>query len=223
MFKRIGRTGLFGLATAGTVAFKYSNEHMLRQRAENMWSMTSEALVAQCEGPLPTPKFSGGDTKSPSTDDILNFVAELSMELESDQIEVDVGECEARGKPWNSYHQIERIPFVIVTPNTTEETSMVVRLCHKYNIPIVPFGGGTSLEGQTLTPYGGCSLDFNRMKSIIQINEVDLDVTVQAGIGYIELNDILKKKGVPLWFPLTQGLEQALGECVLRVVLGPQL
>ena len=59
---------------------------------------------------------------------------------------------------------------------------------------MVPFGGGTSLEGQTLTCQGGVSLDMNRMTKIIEVNEKDLDCTVQAGLGYQELNRILKGK-----------------------------
>ncbi len=211
MLRKFGRTGLYGLATASILALRYSNDHEYCHQTEKAWSITREAIVARCEAPSPAVKLDGGPKKNPSRDDVLMFVAELSMELEPEQVDVDVGECEARGKPWNSYHQIERIPYVIVTPYTTEETSMVVRLCYKYNIPIVPFGGGTSLEGQTLAPYGGCSLDFNRMRDIVELNEVDLDITVQAGIGYVELNDILKKKGVPLWFPLDPGPGASVG------------
>jgi FAD/FMN-containing dehydrogenase len=46
------------------------------------------------------------------------------------------------------------------------------------------------------------------MKNIIEFNEEDLDITVQAGVGYIELNEKLKemcKESSPLWFPLDPG------------------
>ena len=67
-----------------------------------------------------------------------------------------------------------------------------MKLCHKHNIPVVPFGGGTSLEGQLLAPKGGVSLDMNNMKRIIAFHEQDMDMTVQPGIGYLELNEWLK-------------------------------
>ena len=47
------------------------------------------------------------------------------------------------------------------------------------------------------------SLDFSNMKRIVALNEADLDIFVQAGVGYIELNDYLKPYG--LWFPLDPG------------------
>ena len=76
-----------------------------------------------------------------------------------------------------------------------------MKICHKHAIPVVPFGGGTSVEGQTL-PMGNnitkepINLDFSRMKKIIEFNQTDLDITVQAGLGYIELNEFLKEKNM---------------------------
>lgn len=66
------------------------------------------------------------------------------------------------------------------------------------------------MEGQTIiTSSGGVSIDFNRMKHIIELNEDDLDVKVEAGIGYVELNEILKNYG--LWFPLDPGPGASIG------------
>ena len=71
------------------------------------------------------------------------------------------------------------------------------------------FGGGTSLEGQILTPKAGISLDFCRMKKVLQINDRDLDATVQPGIGYLELNELLSGRGI--WFPLDPGPGATIG------------
>lgn len=141
--------------------------------------------------------------------DIDGFVRDLRVSLRDDQIQLDLSERQTRGKPWNSYHHIEEIPHIIVLPESTEQVSVVVKLCNKYSIPIVPFGGGTSLEGQTLALKGGVSLDFNQMKGIVALNEQDLDVTVQAGVGYIELNELLRPLG--LWFPLDPGPGASIG------------
>lgn len=72
---------------------------------------------------------------------------------------------------------------------------------------MIPFGGGTSIEGQTLAVRGGVSLDFSRMRDVVELREGDLDITVQAGLGYVELNEMLKPRG--LWFPLDPGY----GDC----------
>jgi len=70
---------------------------------------------------------------------------------------------------------------------------------------VIPFGGGTSIEGQTLAVRGGVSLDFSRMRAVVELREGDLDATVQAGVGYVELNEMLKPRG--LWFPLDPGYD----------------
>jgi len=138
-----------------------------------------------------------------------NFIKKLSEILKLDQIEDDEGERDVRAKPWNSYHSSKNKPHIIVFPESTEDVSKILKLCNEYKIPVIPFAGGTSIEGQTLTLNGGLSLDFSRMKNIIELNEGDLDITVQAGLGYIELNEILKNKG--LWFPLDPGPGAAIG------------
>ena len=120
-----------------------------------------------------------------------------------------VEECAARGKPWNSYHHISRAPGAIVLPDTTEHVSALVKLCRTHGLPLVPYGGGTSLEGQLLAPQGGVSLDFSHMKGVVALRPGDLDVTVQAGLGYIELNELLKPLG--LWFPLDPGPGASIG------------
>lgn len=76
-----------------------------------------------------------------------------------------------------------------------------MKICHRYKIPVVPFGGGTSLEGHTLTTsdHSVC-IDMNNMKDVLSFHPLDLDIKVQAGLGYIELNEMLAKD--KLWFPL---------------------
>ena len=60
----------------------------------------------------------------------------------------------SRSRPWNSYHKSDVCPQAIVQPSSTDEVAAIVKLCHTHRVPIVAFGGGTSLEGQTLTNTG---------------------------------------------------------------------
>ena len=83
------------------------------------------------------PKLSTNDEETrlkQCIDEILNAVAS------SDQVDLDDENRKARGKPWNSYHRITDIPSAVVTPNTTEEVSKIMKICSKYKIPIVPYG-----------------------------------------------------------------------------------
>ncbi|KAM3366243.1 hypothetical protein ACQJBY_015609 [Aegilops geniculata] len=72
--------------------------------------------------------------------------------------------------------------------------------CNKYKVPIVPYGGATSIEGHTLAPHGGVCIDMSSMKKIKSLHVEDMDVVVEPGVGWIELNGYLKPHG--LFFPL---------------------
>lgn len=94
-------------------------------------------------------------------------------------------------------------------PSSTEEVSRVLRLCFTYRIPLVPYGGATSLEGHTLAPARGVSLDLNRMNKLLRVSTEDLDATVEAGLGYLDLNEQLASQGI--CFPLDPGPGASIG------------
>lgn len=142
-----------------------------------------------------------------------DLLVELSAILKPDQVERDLAEREQRAKPWNSYHYSKFVPSCILYPESTEDVSNILKVCNNLKVPVVAFGGGTSIEGQTLfmNPDSdvSVSLDFNRMTSVVEFNEEDLDITVQPGLGYIQLNDFLRSKGI--WFPLDPGPGASIG------------
>eukprot|EP00026_Physarum_polycephalum_P003196 Phypoly_transcript_03206.p1 GENE.Phypoly_transcript_03206~~Phypoly_transcript_03206.p1 ORF type:complete len:546 (+),score=76.96 Phypoly_transcript_03206:855-2492(+) len=111
----------------------------------------------------------------------------------------------------NSYHTAPP-PNAIVYPMTTEEVAAIVKLCGKYNVPIIPYGAGTSLEGHTIAPVGGITLDFSKMAKMICLHKEDMDVTVQPGMVHETLNEILKPHG--LFFPLDPGPGASIGGMV---------
>ncbi len=57
------------------------------------------------------------------------------------------------GRDESSYPTVS--PQAVVFANSTEEVAELVKLCNQYEIPIVPFGAGTSLEGHLLPIHGG--------------------------------------------------------------------
>eukprot|EP00898_Chlorokybus_atmophyticus_P000385 jgi/Chlat1/1347/Chrsp119S01769 len=142
----------------------------------------------------------------------LGCTINLKSLLQNEKVVTDPSELELHGKPWNSYHKVLSMPDAVVYPTCTEDVVAVVKLCNKYKMPIVPYGGATSLEGHTLAPCGGVTIDFTNMKAIKVLNEEDLDITVQAGMGWVELNEILAEKG--LFFPLDPGPGATVGGMV---------
>ena len=98
-------------------------------------------------------------------------------------------------------------PDVVVWPQSVEDVQAIAIIASRYRVPIIPFGAGTSLEGQVNAPQGGISVDFSRMSRIVRIGAEDLDVTVEAGVTLDNLNHALRHTG--LLFPVDPGAGSA--------------
>ena len=81
----------------------------------------------------------------------------------------------------NEAHFDVVLPDAVVFARSTEDVVDLVKLCVAANVPIVPFGAGTSIEGNTLAVHGGVSVDLSEMTQIVKVNAEDFDCTVQAG------------------------------------------
>ena len=100
-------------------------------------------------------------------------------------------------------------PDAVVYALSTEEVVEVVTLCGAYETPIIAFGAGTSIEGNTLAVNGGVALDLSRMTAIIEVNADDFDCTIQAGCRREQLNEYLRDMG--LFFPIDPGANATIG------------
>lgn len=100
-------------------------------------------------------------------------------------------------------------PEAVVFPNSTSEVQRIAAICFKHNVPMIPYGVGTSLEGQVIPTHGGISVDLSRMDRILQVNTQDLDVQLESGVTRRQLNDHLRDQG--LFFPVDPGANATLG------------
>lgn len=107
-----------------------------------------------------------------------------------------------------SWHP-EQPPDVVVYPRSTDEVAAIVRHCFERNIPVIPFGVGTSLEGGVAAERGGVCIDLGRMKRVLRLSVPDLDVSVEAGITRMELNEHVNPQG--LMFPVDPGANATIG------------
>lgn len=90
-------------------------------------------------------------------------------------------------------------PDVVVKPRTAEEISELFKICNRDLIPVTPRGGGTGLSGGALPQLGGVVLSTERLNSIIDIDERNLQVTTEPGVITEVLQNAVKEKG--LFYP----------------------
>ncbi|MTD29859.1 FAD-binding oxidoreductase [Planomicrobium sp. YIM 101495] len=133
--------------------------------------------------------------------------AALVAELSADQVTENETVRELHGRD-ESYH-LPKNPDVVVFPETTGEVARVMKIAGRYQIPIIPFGLGSSLEGHVIPESGGITIDFSRMNRILEIIPEDFLVKVQPGVTRNQLNKELKKHG--LFFSVDPGADATLG------------
>ena len=90
-------------------------------------------------------------------------------------------------------------PELVIKPKTAEEISAILKICNKERIPVTPRGAGTGLSGGALPHLGGVLLSTERMNSIIEIDERNLQVTTEPGVITEVLQDAVKEK--KLFYP----------------------
>ncbi|SMQ53787.1 unnamed protein product [Zymoseptoria tritici ST99CH_3D7] len=139
-------------------------------------------------------------------------VSGLRATFGEDRVSTDEEELRRHGfSEWSSIN-IDTLPVAIAYPRTTEEVSVIAQACTRYKIPIVPYSGGSSVEGNFSAPYGGICIDFAFMDQVLAVHEDDLDVVVQPGIGWMDLNAQIQKSG--LFFPVDPGPSAMIGGMV---------
>ena len=91
------------------------------------------------------------------------------------------------------------LPGVVIKPRTAEEISAIMRICNEHHIPVTPRGAGTGLSGGALPHRGGVLLSMERMNSILEIDERNLQVITEPGVITEVLQNAVKEKG--LFYP----------------------
>ncbi|HAK45105.1 MAG TPA: FAD-binding oxidoreductase [Spirochaeta sp.] len=87
---------------------------------------------------------------------------------------------------------IENIPDLVVYPSDKEEIETIVPYCNEHQIPVYVYGGGSSVTRGVEAYKGGISLDMRpHFNKVIEFNETDQTITVQAGMSGPRLEEVL--------------------------------
>ena len=100
-------------------------------------------------------------------------------------------------------------PDAVVFAETAGEIIEVVKACAAHQVPLIPYGVGSSLEGHLLALHGGISLDLSGMNKILAVHPENHTATVEPGVTRGALNNALKGSG--LFFPIDPGADATLG------------
>ena len=94
---------------------------------------------------------------------------------------------------------LEFPPEVVVKPANTNEISEILKIANKENVPVTPIGARTGLSGGALSIYGGIGLSLERLNKILEIDEKNLQATVEPAVITLEFHDACKELG--LFYP----------------------
>jgi D-lactate dehydrogenase (cytochrome) len=131
----------------------------------------------------------------------MRFLERLQRILPEDQFSVQSDQLAVASHDESSLPPVT--PLAIVWATSVDDIASVVGLCHEFRTPVTTRGAGSALEGSTIPLENGIVLDLSRMTHIIEFWPDDLQVQVEPGIIYDNLNDKLKHDG--LFFPPSPG------------------
>jgi len=125
------------------------------------------------------------------------LLAQFEAIVGSSNIFTDKEHIEKYGK--DETENLLYLPEVIVTPNTPEQISALLKICNEYLIPVTPRGAGTGLTGGALPHLGGLVISMEKFNRILEIDERNLQVTTEPGVITEVLQNEVKEKG--LFYP----------------------
>ncbi|KAI1073304.1 hypothetical protein LB507_010789 [Fusarium sp. FIESC RH6] len=136
-------------------------------------------------------------------------VEEIRQALGEDSVSIEDEILHAHGYSEWSTINIDRLPVAVTFPSSTEEVAVIAKICHKRRVPMIPYSGGSSVEGHFSAPYGGVSVDFVNMNQILEVDADDLNVVVQPSVPWMDLNAKIQDTG--LFFPIDPGPSAQIG------------
>jgi alkyldihydroxyacetonephosphate synthase len=98
--------------------------------------------------------------------------------------------------------EIKRAPDMILLPENHENVEGIIKLAHKHNVCVVPFGGGTNIVGGIevldFSKRMVCALDLRLMNKVLHLDPYSMTATIQGGALGPKLEADLQKEGFAL-------------------------
>lgn len=139
------------------------------------------------------------------TEPDVGWLAPMRQALGSDGVLAGLADRIAYGRdrmPAMSYHYrdgqiLGTLPRAIALPRTEAEVCRVMEIAADHTVPVVPYGAGSGVLGGAVSlQEHGLTLDLKALNQIVEINETNLTVTVQAGMNGGTFEERLNARGV---------------------------
>ncbi|MGO4567440.1 FAD-linked oxidase C-terminal domain-containing protein [Rhizobium sp. 2YAF20] len=95
----------------------------------------------------------------------------------------------------DAFVSYRRVPLAVALPRSTAEVAAVMKYCHKYGIPVVPRGAGTSLSGGAIPQEDAVVLGLSKMNRILEIDFANRAAVVQAGVTNLNISESVSADG----------------------------
>ncbi len=107
-------------------------------------------------------------------------------------------------KAYSTDFSLERpgAPSYVVKPKRTEEVHRVIQFANEHSIPVVPVSSAAHFHGATVPKQGGIVVDLTGMNKVLEIDELNRRVRVEAGVTWKQLVSELGGKGLRIIMPL---------------------
>jgi D-lactate dehydrogenase (cytochrome) len=188
--------GLFNYAVVGAVSL-YVGSLFGSSAGKNDLESTTVPLERQQStiplSQLSSPVYADNEQFGIALKKIFKIVGEQNYTTEHDVVKAHTDTFFSTHHPTDPQSQR---PHVVVYPQSTEQVSEILKVANEYKVPIVANSGLTSLEGQNMHTRGpnSISLSFAQLNNVLEFHPEDLDVHVQAGIGWQELDEFLLER-----------------------------
>ena len=87
------------------------------------------------------------------------------------------------------------LPSAVLLPESVEDLVKITKFCLANAIALIPFGAGSGVLGGTIPLNGEVIVDLKKMNQILEINEINSTVTVQAGMNGMQFEEALNQRG----------------------------
>lgn len=95
----------------------------------------------------------------------------------------------------DAFVSYRRMPLAVALPKTTAQVAAVLKYCHRYGVPVVPRGAGTSLSGGAIPQEDAVVIGLSKMSSILELDFFNRTATAQAGVTNLSISEAAGPQG----------------------------